>query len=627
MVTKVIKQANPAGGSGVDFSSTQQIVDYINSLDLLALDQDVAIEYTGSMQMPSYVSWGPLTSDDTHKVTHRPAAGQNVNVLFPNTLDYGGAAAEIQFIHGRAQTIKPGQVYENLQLYVFHIGEGDGAVTSGTNPSISDYDVIIRNCRIKDVAATTYNSFLLGNNDNRTYVHDCLGITEGGQHVIFAQQSDAKVERSTFAARGAGLGAPSAAIVASAVSCVAIGFGPAAFGEVPSQHCFANTAQNDTNITVNTAIGALVINESNDFRPAANGPLIGAADASAKGSKDILGNNRGQVPDAGALQLNPAPPSPVAVVTSSIVSGQTVTISGTVTGSTNPALASLTPKSVVYNESAVAQNNVAVTVNGGTFTVEFDNVHVGQYLSTLTFSNTGGAADATGITTVVVPGATGTLTSQPPPDGSGVSISGTTSGNPNSGTCIIPADTSTPNGAVDQGPFAVTLGSGTFSVAVQLPPGNYSAPVIRFTTAYGTGLPVSGTQAISIAGISGNPQADQPVGTILVGAAALQGNASSVGIISASQRSATITLVGRSGVGVGALSGLKWAWFDQATPDLFGAPVDKGSVESTDASGVLTVDLPHSTLLPGGTGWLVVTDSNGSAAAVHKAFSGPVVVN
>ena len=88
-----------------------------------------------------------------------------------------------------------------------------------------------------------------------------------------------------------------------------------------------------------------------------------------------------------------------------------------------------------------------------------------------------------------------------------------------------------------------------------------------------------------------------------------------------------ITLVNTLNNPRALLSGLKWAFFDQATPDLFGLPVAKGIGEVTDGSGILAIDITGTALYAGNTGWLIVTDSDGSAATAHKAFCGPVVVS
>lgn len=93
-------------------------------------------------------------------------------------------------------------------------------------------------------------------------------------------------------------------------------------------------------------------------------------------------------------------------------------------------------------------------------------------------------------------------------------------------------------------------------------------------------------------------------------------------------KTATVTLVDTAGAIRPSLAGLKWAFFDQSTPDLFAQAVDQGVGESTDGSGVLVITV-HTTLAAAGVGWLVVTDSDGTTtqSPVAKAFSGPVAVS
>jgi len=90
-------------------------------------------------------------------------------------------------------------------------------------------------------------------------------------------------------------------------------------------------------------------------------------------------------------------------------------------------------------------------------------------------------------------------------------------------------------------------------------------------------------------------------------------------------RSVSVTLVDSSNVARASLTGLKWAWYDQITPDLMTVAADQGTGETTDGSGVLTIPV-YTTLASSGVGWLLVTDSDGTTATVHKAFSGPVTV-
>jgi hypothetical protein len=99
-------------------------------------------------------------------------------------------------------------------------------------------------------------------------------------------------------------------------------------------------------------------------------------------------------------------------------------------------------------------------------------------------------------------------------------------------------------------------------------------------------------------------------------------NSTQAGLVS---RIVTLTMVDYGGTPKTNLTGLKWAFFDQTTPDVFATPVSSGAVESTDGAGQIVVSV--NTALPsGGVGWLIVTDSDGTTGMVHKAFSGPVMV-
>lgn len=91
----------------------------------------------------------------------------------------------------------------------------------------------------------------------------------------------------------------------------------------------------------------------------------------------------------------------------------------------------------------------------------------------------------------------------------------------------------------------------------------------------------------------------------------------------------SIQLVGPNNAVRANLSGLQWAFFDQALPGSLGAPVAKGTSGSTNASGVMSINISGTVLLPGAIGWLVVSDSNGSPtqSPASRSFSGPVEVS
>jgi hypothetical protein len=55
-----------------------------------------------------------------------------------------------------------------------------------------------------------------------------------------------------------------------------------------------------------------------------------------------------------------------------------------------------------------------------------------------------------------------------------------------------------------------------------------------------------------------------------------------------------------------SLTGLDWAWFDSIDPATWDAPAVSGSAESTDGSGVLSIDLTGTTLDVGQQGMLVI---------------------
>lgn len=95
-----------------------------------------------------------------------------------------------------------------------------------------------------------------------------------------------------------------------------------------------------------------------------------------------------------------------------------------------------------------------------------------------------------------------------------------------------------------------------------------------------------------------------------------------------SSKTVTLTLVNESSATQNSLTGLKWAWWDQATPNLMIAPACSGSAETTDGSGVVVIPITTSKS-SGGTGWLVITNSDGTAtqSPAHRAFSGPVVID
>ena len=73
------------------------------------------------------------------------------------------------------------------------------------------------------------------------------------------------------------------------------------------------------------------------------------------------------------------------------------------------------------------------------------------------------------------------------------------------------------------------------------------------------------------------------------------------------------------------LTGLTFAWFDQASPDLFAAPTVVGTTESTDGSGVLEINLTGTSVAVGNTGFLLIYKA-GATAPDDIAFFGRLTV-
>lgn len=81
---------------------------------------------------------------------------------------------------------------------------------------------------------------------------------------------------------------------------------------------------------------------------------------------------------------------------------------------------------------------------------------------------------------------------------------------------------------------------------------------------------------------------------------------------------------------IAGLTGLRWAWWDDPIVNSQVAPTVTGTGASTDGSGVFSVTtLSGSALTAGQTGWIEITDSDGTVGQtpVGKIAGGPVEVS
>ena len=109
-----------------------------------------------------------------------------------------------------------------------------------------------------------------------------------------------------------------------------------------------------------------------------------------------------------------AVPAPTGIITSVVADGSTVTISGTTTNTPTSGLATITAGS----GGAVTQGPTAITLGAGTFTITFTGVVAGTYSGeTVSVTNAGGTASATGSAAFTIVAVSGSPESPPPVDG------------------------------------------------------------------------------------------------------------------------------------------------------------------------------------------------------------------
>lgn len=119
--------------------------------------------------------------------------------------------------------------------------------------------------------------------------------------------------------------------------------------------------------------------------------------------------------------VTPAAPvsAPTGTVTTQTIDGQNVTLSGTTTNTPTSGLATLT----ATGGGAVTQGPTAITLGSGTFTITFAGVPAGSYSPTVSLTNGGGTASASGGTAFTIDGVGGDPEFPAPATVSGVSVS------------------------------------------------------------------------------------------------------------------------------------------------------------------------------------------------------------
>jgi hypothetical protein len=523
MTTTVVKTIKSSGG---DYTKLSDFVTWLNSQDLVALDIVVDCQVFISLTTGNilyYNSLRPANADATHYCTIRPAPGYGFKDLdVSGAEDYGTVGVELDWNGPDYDfTVGPGIRLTGFRIILrsttghnMVIGSG-GYVGAGNPGAIQLYQN-----RIKFSAGTL--AMLLGTRPSTFTDNTVIIDTTTGKFATHGGTNTNSYERNTFVQRNGANGIILEATASNAGAvrdnmfrdCPAVPITRTTYTWATISNNFSNVTitGTSTGFTVNTGTNALTQGNANSF-PTAAGPLIGAASSAAIGSYDVFNAFRGATPDVGSRQLTPSAPAPTATITSMVVDGQSLTISGTTTGTPTSGLATLGVGSPA--NGAIQQGPTALTLGTGTFTVTFTGIPPGSYASpTVTVTSSTGTTAATGGSTFTVAGVSGG--GDVSQAATGLTLTGPSSGLPSvastpftvtaNGT-LAGSGTVTPSDGGAGGTFtptSVTLNSSTLSATFTYTPPAAGSYVISLTNSLGlTNLNTLTYQANSSLGAAG----------------------------------------------------------------------------------------------------------------------------
>ncbi len=392
-------------GTNRQFTTTDAVCNFINNRDLVTSNANVLVNVFNSLPLTIGYS---LNTDETHRVTWQPAPGTGYADLeaansaraYP-TVGIELTIANNVFFRGATtmRGIRINSTTENANgaIYFGGLGSGRGIGRMDkcfvihaalTGPAIgAQYELDITNSIFIRTSGTgtLVSAFQVGSS-GCTFQAKSPGVVTLA--FVTGQVPNTDIRNNVFLNCGS--------------SPVSVSQG------------FAGYVNNYTNVVTTTADPSMIVDTVNSFvqnlvsdlRPASPGAIIGKGDFKAASVNDNYGNNRGLTPDAGALQLVPAMPLPVLVITSQVLDGQNITYSGTTTNT--PTSGTITISPAVTPNSATALGPKAVTIGTNTFTVSFSDISPGNYdVPVITGTNAGGTYGGSGGNGFTVIGITG----------------------------------------------------------------------------------------------------------------------------------------------------------------------------------------------------------------------------
>lgn len=592
--------------AGDDFSTEAALQTYINGLDVIALGMPVMI-YSRKRMVLTGRSIGPAASNDTLFVSMRPYPASRFSDIEADgaAVQYGAQGAEIAFESGEGG-FRMGMDVQGFRVWIAPEASSAYQCLHFRRNGWGQTGTVLRFKHNRLLCESASPAIGSGEYGSDVDVTDNIFILNAANSATFWKATaGGTFHRNTWIRLGAAAGYPALQDPTAFDNNIFAGCGSAPVNNAVGANNYSDTSTGNAAITY---VAGGVFTSSTNYRPKAGTAIIGGASASAISTPDNNMDNRGSSPDAGAVQLTPSTPLPQGTITRQEVDGASLIIEFSYTGTADSGLVSITPS----GNGGAAQGPLVVTLNtvAQTGSIRIQNIVPGDYLGpTVTLTNGGGSAVATGATPFQINGASG-LIYDPAVTAAATSLVWVQK--PDS---AIVGQTSSEFRVGLNGTFQGTV---TVSISDGGASGALNPSVINIIDGASAGFvytpSVAGSPSLTLtntAGLGNPPPAALTVSQPSVPAT----------------RSIALPLTTDGTTPVAGMTGLKYAWFDQVTPDAFTAPLLKGN-NGVISEGVFNLELAGTTLAADQTGCLLLTTSNGDPLQDPAAlvFFGPVKV-